>query len=62
MAMVKVTVLNGQQLKFPDGHVETRSSHPTHGPTEPGTVWHAALGKFVPADKIGEPFEDEVEE
>jgi len=62
MAMVKVTVLNAQQLKFPDGHVETRSSTPMHGPKEPNMVWHPALGKFVPSAKMDVQFDDEVEE
>lgn len=61
MATVKVKVLNAQQLQFPDGHIETRSSHPMHGPTDPNTVWHPALAKFVPADKIDAQFDDEVE-
>lgn len=62
MATVKVTVLNAQQLKFPDGHVETRSSTPMHGPKDPGMTWHPALGKFVSAAKMDTQFEDEVEE
>lgn len=61
MAKIKVKVLNGQQIQFPDGHVETRSSHPMHGPADPNTVWHPALGKFVPAAKIDMQFEDEIE-
>lgn len=61
MEKVKVTVLNAQQLKFPDGHVETRSSTPMYGPKDPGTAWHPALAKFVPSAKMETVFEDEVE-
>lgn len=61
MTKVRVTVLNGQQIKFPDGHVETRSSHPIHAPTYPDMVWHAALGKFIPAEKSNTTFEDEID-
>ncbi len=62
MAKVKVKVLNGQQLQFPDGHIETRSSHPIDGPDNDNMVWHAALAKFVPASKLETVFEDEVDQ
>lgn len=57
---VKVTVLSANELKYPDGRVEWRSSSPTVEPPG-GKVWHPALGEFVDEGKV-EPYEAEIDD
>ena len=65
MAAKKITVkvLDAHRLEYPDGHVETRSSHPMEAPPDVAHTWHPALGRFVLIDKMAEyPFEAEVDD
>lgn len=59
---VTVTVVDTQTLKYPDGHVETRSAHPMSAPPDGNSAWIPALGRFMPQDETDYPFEAEVDD
>ena len=62
MKKINVTVLNAQQIRFPDGHVETRSAHPAVPPPDATRAWCPALGRYMPADALDYPFDAEVDD
>lgn len=59
---VKVTVVDAQTLKYPDGHVETCSAHPMSAPPDDDSAWIPALGRFMPQDEADYSFEAEVDD